>query len=83
LLDAPHDLAFVETGFVLLSGNRILTSADGLAWQLRHELENSWDWQSLACTGKRIVCLAVDFWVSSTDPRRSNLDEPCPGDPIR
>jgi hypothetical protein len=69
LLDAPHNLAFGEAGFVLLSGNRILTSADGLVWQLRHELEKSWDWQSLACSGKRIVCLAGQYSeLSSTDP---------------
>jgi hypothetical protein len=76
LLDAPHDLAFGETGFVLLSGNRLLTSADGLAWQPRHELEESWDWRSVAYAGNRIVCLVgQSSGPSSADPIRALASE--------
>jgi hypothetical protein len=54
-------LAFGEAGFVLLSGNRVLASADGLVWQSRHELEEPWEWRSLAYAGNRIVCLAGTY----------------------
>lgn len=57
LLD-PIDIAFGQAGFVLLDANRLLTSADGATWQVRHELDETWFWNGMASSGTRIVCLA-------------------------
>lgn len=59
-LSNPQYIAFAGSGFVLFDSKRILTSADGASWQLRHELDGldgTWIGRGMASVGNRVVCL--------------------------
>lgn len=61
-LTGPVDLVYGNGGFILLDSNRVLTSPDGTAWELRHELEDSFFWMGgIASSSNRIVCFAEEF----------------------
>ena len=84
-LSFSSHIAFGEAGFVLLNAGRILTSADGLSWQLSHQLEELdesdgwWVWTGLAAAGNRIVCLAEQVVSCPQDnepPCRWDTEEP-------
>jgi hypothetical protein len=57
-LTHPIDIVHGDAGFVMLAADQILTSADGLTWQLRHTLPPGWRGWMAASSGKRVVCLA-------------------------
>jgi hypothetical protein len=71
-LSSPGDIAFGEAGFVLLDSGRILTSADGVSWQIRYvspildESKGTWFfWHGIAIVGNRIVCTGIQTGVQT------------------
>lgn len=73
VLSFSSGIAFAGSKFVLLDGHRLLTSPDGIAWEVAHELEEMdeadgwWLWNGIASIGNRIVCIAE--WNTGEFPR--------------